>query len=267
MEITEITPWLKRALYIWNKLLNSTLKKLGFNQCNKDTCVYLYHMGKIFAILAVHVDDMLIISNSKPKLVENKLELAKHFRVKDLGELGKLPSWDKVTWNRQTGIIELLQQVYIEQLLKQFNLQDVKLATTPLSPGTHLTQDDCLSTDEEKDDMANIPYASLVGALMYAAIRTRPNITFAVGALSRFLSNPGRHHWNEAKHIFSYLQQRVPLVMQLYRYHSQESSVGRVIGYSHGVAIQLSGVTLRVSQIQIGLDVWTLDDQPLDSCG
>lgn len=228
---------LKQASYVWNKLLDSTLKKLGFNRCNKDTCVYLYQMGKIFAILAVHVDDMLIVSNSKPKLAEIKLNLAKHFKVKDLGEVNFLLGIE-ITRNRQTGIVELSQQAYIEQLLKRFNLQDVKPAMTLLLPGIRLTQDDCPSTDEEKEDMANVPYASLVGALMYAAIGTRPDIAFAVGALSRFLSNPGRHHWNEAKRVLSYLKGTSSYAI---RYHSQESSVGRVIGYSRGVAIQPSG--------------------------
>ena len=43
---------------------------------------------------------------------------------------------------------------------------------------------------------------------MYAAILigTRPNIAFAVGALSCFLSNPGRQHWNKVKLILSFLK-------------------------------------------------------------
>ena len=52
----------------------------------------------------------------------------------------------------------------------------------------------------------SIPYASLIGALMYAAIGTRPDIAFAVGALSCCLSNPGRRHWNEAKRVLTYLK-------------------------------------------------------------
>jgi hypothetical protein len=54
--------------------------------------------------------------------------------------------------------------------------------------------------------MENVPYASLISALMYAAIGTRPDIAFTVGVLSRFLSNPGRLHWNEAKRVLVYLR-------------------------------------------------------------
>ena len=40
---------------------------------------------------------------------------------------------------------------------------------------------------------------------MYLAVATRPDIAYAVGALSRFNANPGRAHWNAVKHVFKYL--------------------------------------------------------------
>ena len=43
------------------------------------------------------------------------------------------------------------------------------------------------------------PYASAVGNLMYAMVYTRPDITHAVGILSRFLSNPGKEYWAAVK--------------------------------------------------------------------
>ena len=169
--------------HIWNKLLNGTLKKLGFIRCNKDMCVYLYRLGSKFIILAIHVDNMLIVSNSNPELTKMKQNLTKYFKVKDLGEV-KFLLGIEVNCNRTSGMIKLSQQAYINQLLKCFNVQDMKSATTPLTPGICLTQDNCPTTDEGKKDMANVPYASLIRALMYATIGTRPDIMFAVGALS-----------------------------------------------------------------------------------
>ena len=225
---------LKQASHVWNKLLDSTLKQLGFSQCNKDTCVYLYQSKNALIILAVHVDDMLIVSNSKSKLAEMKLSLGQHFKVKDLGEV-KFLLGIEVVHNRKAGFIELSQQAYINQLLKHFNLQEVKLATTPLSSGTHLTQDNCPTTDKDRTDMANVPYASLVGALMYAAIGTQPDIAFAVGALSRYLNNPGRH---QAKRILSYLKGTSHYAIQ---YSSDTSPAGKTTGYSCGVAMKPIG--------------------------
>ena len=50
------------------------------------------------------------------------------------------------------------------------------------------------SIDKEKEDMRRVLYASTVGSLMYAIVCTRPDIAYAVGVVSNFLSNPGRLH-------------------------------------------------------------------------
>ena len=54
--------------------------------------------------------------------------------------------------------------------------------------------------------MQDKPYASIVGALMYLAVATRPDIAYAVGALARFNSNPGPAHWTALKHLCRYVQ-------------------------------------------------------------
>ena len=53
--------------------------------------------------------------------------------------------------------------------------------------------------------MAKVPYSSVVGSLMYAMICTRPDIAFAVGVVSRYMSNPGKKHWEVVKGIMRYL--------------------------------------------------------------
>ena len=53
-----------------------------------------------------------------------------------------------------------------------------------ISKAHPLTADDCPTTDEEKAYMASIPYLSAVGSLMYLAVGTRPDISFAVGAMA-----------------------------------------------------------------------------------
>ena len=53
--------------------------------------------------------------------------------------------------------------------------------------------------------MAKIPYREAIGSLMYAAIATRPDISFAVSTLLQFLENPGEVHWEATKRVFRYL--------------------------------------------------------------
>ena len=53
--------------------------------------------------------------------------------------------------------------------------------------------------------MAKIPHASACGSLMYAMVATRPDITYAMGVVNRFMSNPSKKHWNAIKSILKYL--------------------------------------------------------------
>ena len=53
--------------------------------------------------------------------------------------------------------------------------------------------------------MTHVPYASTVGSLMYVMVCTRPNISHAVGVLSRYMSTPRKEHLKVVKRVFKYL--------------------------------------------------------------
>ncbi|RVW72313.1 Retrovirus-related Pol polyprotein from transposon TNT 1-94 [Vitis vinifera] len=73
--------------------------------------------------------------------------------------------------------------------------------------------------------MQKIPYASVVGSLMYAQVCTRPDIAYIVGMLVRYLSNPGMDHWRAAKRVMRYLQ-RTKEYMITYRRLDQLEFIG-----------------------------------------
>ena len=54
--------------------------------------------------------------------------------------------------------------------------------------------------------MKAIPYAAALGSMMYAQVCTRPDISFAMGLLGRYQSNPGMEHWKALKKVMRYLQ-------------------------------------------------------------
>ena len=85
-------------------------------------------------------------------------------------------------------------------------MQDSKKGFTPFRYGINLSQDQCLMTTEEKEYMKIVPYASIVGSLMYVMLCTRPDIFYSVGIVSRYQSNPSRDHWTAVKHILKYLR-------------------------------------------------------------
>jgi hypothetical protein len=91
-------------------------------------------------------------------------------------------------------------------MLDRFKLTDCNTVSTPMDPGNRLDASMGPSTPEEIAFMRETPYLSAVGALMYLAITTRPDIANAVGILARFNSNPGPTHWKAVKHLFRYLK-------------------------------------------------------------
>ncbi|XP_074289175.1 secreted RxLR effector protein 161-like [Silene latifolia] len=84
----------------------------------------------------------------------------------------------------------------------------------------------CPRNELERKEMERIPYASVVGSLNYVQTCTRSDISFAVGMLGRYQSNPGMDHWKAAK-ILKYLQGTKELMLTYRR-----SDHLKVIGYS-----------------------------------
>ncbi|PKI76596.1 hypothetical protein CRG98_002905 [Punica granatum] len=83
---------------------------------------------------------------------------------------------------------------------------NAKPISSPLASHFKLSSKQCLTSEKEKEEMKKVPYSSAVGNLMYAMVCTRPDIAHSIGVVSRFLSNPGKEHWNAVKWILRYLR-------------------------------------------------------------
>ncbi|XP_070681777.1 secreted RxLR effector protein 161-like [Malus domestica] len=82
--------------------------------------------------------------------------------------------------------------------------------------------------DEEEILQPEVPYLSAIGALLYLAQCTRPNISFAIHLLVGHSNVPTRRHWNGVKDIFRYLKGATDLGL----FYTHESSrVADPLGY------------------------------------
>ena len=131
-------------------------------------------------------------------------QLGSSFKVKDLGPTECLLGM-KIERDAETGDIHLSQRQYAVDMLEQYNMLDCKPVTTRMDPGLVLTKEMGAKTEEEAKQYLNI-YMSAVGSLIYLATQTRPDISYTVGVLARFNSNPGAAHWNAVKHLFRYIK-------------------------------------------------------------
>ena len=91
-------------------------------------------------------------------------------------------------------MLGLSQATYINSVLTRFNMQNFKKGFVPFRLGKPLLSNQRPKTHAEIERMRGIPYASVVGSLMYAMLCTIPNICFVVGLVSIYQSNPGEEH-------------------------------------------------------------------------
>ncbi|GJX06449.1 retrovirus-related pol polyprotein from transposon TNT 1-94 [Tanacetum coccineum] len=110
-----------------------------------------------------------------------KTRLKSEFEMKDLGE-AKMILGMEIVRDKKLRKLCLTQKQYLRRVLKH---------------------------DAERAYMKKVPYANAVGSLMYAMICTRPDISHAVGMVSRYKHNPGKGHWQAVKWILRYIHNTV----------------------------------------------------------
>jgi transposase InsO family protein len=196
---------LKQAGFEWSEELEKFFMDVGFTRSQVDRAVYLKRFLDEHTVITVSVDDMAVTSRYLQHIEAFKNQLRERFEISDLGELTWLLGL-KVERNRQARMITLSQNAYVDTILERFRLTEAKSALTPMDASEVLSADQSPTTEAERDTMQDVPYQRGIGSLMYAATSTRPDIAFAVAILSQFMRNPGRTHWEAAKHVMRYLK-------------------------------------------------------------
>jgi len=203
---------LKRSLYglkqsprQWYKRFDSFMMSHGFKRSEFDSCVYIKFVEGSPIYLLLYVDDMLIAAKSKKEITTLKKLLSSEFEMKDLGAAKKILGME-ITRDRNSGLLFLSQQSYIKKVLHRFNMHDAKSVSTPIAPHFKLSALQCASTDEDFEYMSRVPYSSAVGSLMYAMVCSRPDLSYAMSLVSRYMANPGKEHWKAVQWIFRYLR-------------------------------------------------------------
>jgi len=133
-------------------------------------------------------------------LTNVKKWLAAQFQMKDLGET-KFVLEIQIIRDRKNKTLTLSQASYIDKMLVRHSMHNSKRGLLPFRHGVILSKEQCPKTPQEVEEMRSIPYASVVGNLMYVMLCTRPDIYYAVGIVSRYQSNPGLDHWTTVKTI------------------------------------------------------------------
>ena len=200
---------LKQAPREWYKELARVLKCMGFVPCKADPGLFSLDKGLaergLYAgtvYILVYVDDMLIAAccSEDVKRVKDGFKEVGKFELHDLSEPEVFLGWE-ISRDRSKGTISLSQQRAVKGLLEQYKMEDCKPYKRPLNAVNDLTEGDNTPLDQSRHT-----YRQLVGSVLYLSMCTRPDIAQAVGALSRFCSDPCESHWTAAKALLRYLR-------------------------------------------------------------
>ncbi|KAK2980917.1 hypothetical protein RJ640_001701 [Escallonia rubra] len=146
-----------------------------------------------------------------------KKAMTKEFEMTDIGEMSYFLG---VEVKQMEDGIFMSQKKYAEQILSRFRMKDCNPVAIPAETGVELR------VDSNRKSVNPTLYKSMVGSLRYLTF-TRPDITYAVGLVSRYMERPKQDHFNAAKRILRYVKGTVD--HGLFYTHSQNS---RLIGYS-----------------------------------
>jgi hypothetical protein len=182
---------LRKALYdlqqaprAWNSKLDDTLKQMDFVQSEREHAMYRRSHDDDILLVGVYVDDLVITGSSLAAVEEFKEEMKRRFLMSDLRLLSFYLGFEV---RQDAGGITLRQAHYAKKILEMAGMADCKAAATPMEERLRLSRD---STVKEVDVTL---YRLIVGSLRYL-IHTRPDLTYTVGYVSRFLERPTEEH-------------------------------------------------------------------------
>ena len=158
--------------------------------------------GGSHIIIAVHVDDQLIVGTNMREIEEIKAALSDRWGITDLGPVKTFLGMD-IKRDRATRTLTISQARYAADVLKRFGLQDCQPLRTPLDPSYSKLQKRLSS-----ERACALHYRSMLGSLplMYLALCTRPDLSYVIGRLAVYSTDPGEQHERALLRVFRYLK-------------------------------------------------------------
>ena len=252
---------MKQAGHLWHRTLNEYLvDKANMTRCSADPCVYVRREDDGRAIvIGTYVDDLTIASNDPAYRDQFVSALGKTFAITDEGPLADIvnvqiqPNTDKSVTIHQRAYIEKLAAAYLGDLTTRTQYKNPAHGDLP-----GLVEQAVESSATAPADLVH-SYQSLVGALLYCAVSTRPDISYAVGMLCRAMTKPTQELLAAAQRVLIYLSVTKDLGIT---FEANDSDAMEVSGFSDSdwaVKHSTSGYLFRLAK---GAVSWKSAKQP-----
>ncbi|SOV02711.1 uncharacterized protein UDID_18007 [Ustilago sp. UG-2017a] len=191
---------LKQSGREWNIELDTHLRSIGFHCMPSTPCLYSRGMGDQLTVITAYVDDMLITSPCRREVDRTKAEIMDKWGTEDNGPVREFLGI-KITRERRQGRITLDLTAYIKGMVSKWLERSSERTWVPMQSVAGIARGDKCNPDQAKQ------YQELVGQLLWVSNTVRPDISFAVGALTRYMSELIDSAWSAAIHLLKYLNQ------------------------------------------------------------
>ncbi|KAK8918961.1 hypothetical protein KSP39_PZI021675 [Platanthera zijinensis] len=190
---------LKQSPRAWFDKFSKALQEVGFTRSSTNFSLFTHHRTTGTFLLLVYVDDIIITGDDSKGIHEVKLHLGTVFQTKDPGPLRYFLCLEVARW--PDGLV-LSQRKYCLDLLRDADYSGCKPIDTPIDANHKLR-----AQASDSDLLLQNPeyYRRLVGKLIYLTV-TIPDISFAVGIVSRYMHTPRRSHLQAVERILRYLK-------------------------------------------------------------
>jgi len=191
---------LKQAPRQWyDKIHDYLVNVLKFKSNEYDPCLYIRKIGSDIIIIALYVDDLLIIGNSQSQIAHLKREFKTRFEMKNLGPATVMLGIH-ISRDRPNKKLSINQVEYTNYVLTRFGMELSKPISTPMDKNCMVHLENAAN-----DPDIDATYREIIGCLIYLVNGTRPDISFSVSKLSQYLQHPKQDHLVADKHILKYL--------------------------------------------------------------
>ena len=193
---------LKQAPREWYNKLKECLQELGFTPSMDDQALWTRHgkNGQPNVYGVSWVDNLLLVCKDQKVLEVVKKAILTKFKGRDLGTPSSYLN-ARLHHDMDKGTLLLCQDKLIAELGAKYGINPTKKKGTPIAAGAVVEG----RREEEEDVKGQVPYAELVGALLYVANVSRPDIACATSIVARYTSSPAQRHWVLVKGILQYL--------------------------------------------------------------
>ena len=171
---------LKQAPRAWYDHLKEFLVDRGFEIGVIDPTLFTKRINGEFFVCQIYVDDIIFGSTNLEFSEQFSKLMTKEFEMSMMGKLKYFLGFEIHQWKEGTF---LCQAKYIKDMLKKFELTNVKPYKFPMDTKANL------HLDPEGKEVDQKFYRSMIGSLLYLCA-SRPDIMFSVGMCARFQSSP-----------------------------------------------------------------------------